>query len=115
MQLATLYHERWEVECVFDELKTHLVQRRRTMRSKTPEGVRQEFIGWVLAHYAVCWLMHQAASAHRLEQRQLSFTGHVHLLRRTQPLSGAFPPQYTPEEERAGFAICYARPPRCGA
>ena len=85
------------------------------MRSKTPEGVRQEFIGWVLAHYAVCWLMHQAASAHRLEQRQLSFTGHVHLLRRTQPLSGAFPPQYTPEEERAGFAICYARPPRCGA
>jgi Transposase DDE domain len=92
LQLATLYHERWEVEGVFEELKTHLVQRQRTLRSKTPEGVRQEFIGWVLAHYAVCWLMHQAAGAHRLEQRRLSFTGHVHLLRRAQPLSGAFPP-----------------------
>jgi hypothetical protein len=92
LELATLYHERWEVEGVFDELKTHLAQRRRTLRSKTPEGVRQEFYGWVLAHYAVCWLMHQAASVHRLRQRSLSFTGHVHLLRRAQPRSGAFPP-----------------------
>jgi Insertion element 4 transposase N-terminal/Transposase DDE domain len=92
LELAALYHERWEVEAVFDELKTHLVQRRRTLRSKTPDGVRQEFYGWVLAHYAVCWLMHQAASAHRLQQRQLSFTGHVHLLRRAQPRSGAFSP-----------------------
>lgn len=92
LELATLYHERWEVEAVFDELKTHLVQRRRTLRSKTPEGVRQEFYGWVLAHYAVCWLMHQAASSQRVRHRSLSFTGHVQLLRRAQPLSGAFPP-----------------------
>lgn len=92
LELATLYHERWEVEAVFDELKTHLAQRRRTLRSKTPAGVHQEFYGWVLAHYAVCWLMHQAASAHRLQQRRLSFTGHVHLLRRAQPRSGVFPP-----------------------
>ena len=92
LELAALYHERWEIEAVFDELKTHLTQRRRTLRSKTPDGVRQEFFGWVLAHYAVCWLMHQAASAHRVHLRSLSFTGHVHLLRRSQPLSGAFPP-----------------------
>jgi hypothetical protein len=93
LELAQLYHERWEVEAVFDELKTHLTQRRRTLRSKTPEGVRQEFYGWVLAHYAVCWLMHQAASAQRLEQRRLSFTGHVHMLRRAQPHSGGISPQ----------------------
>jgi hypothetical protein len=93
LELATLYHERWEVEGVFDELKTHLAQRRRTLRSKMPDGVRQEFLGWVLAHYAVCWLMHQAASAHRVRQRSLSFTGHVQLLRRAQPRSGAFPPR----------------------
>ena len=96
LELAALYHERWEVEAVFDELKMHLVQRRRTLRSKTPNGVRQEFYGWVLAHYAVCWLMHQAASAHRLQQRSLSFTSHVHLLRRAQPRSGAFPPSAPP-------------------
>jgi Insertion element 4 transposase N-terminal/Transposase DDE domain len=95
LELATLYHERWEVEGVFDELKTHLANKRRTLRSKTPEGVRQEFFGWVLAHYAVCWLMHQAASAHRMRQRSLSFTGHVRLLQREQPHSGAFPPSAT--------------------
>lgn len=92
LELATLYHERWEVEGVFDELKTHLVQRRRTLRSKTPDGVRQEFYGWVLAHYAVCWLMHEAASAHRMHQRKLSFTGNVQLMRRAQPQSGALSP-----------------------
>ena len=36
LELAALYHERWEVEAVFDELKTHLLQRRRVLRSKTP-------------------------------------------------------------------------------
>jgi Insertion element 4 transposase N-terminal/Transposase DDE domain len=92
LELARLYHERWEVEAVFDELKTHLGQGRRTLRSKTPEGVEQEFYGWVLAHYAVCWLMHQSASANRLRQRSLSFTGHMQLLRHAQPRSGAFPP-----------------------
>ena len=92
LELATLYHERWEVEAVFDELKTHLLQKRRVLRSKTPDLIRQEFYGWVLAHYAVRWLMHQAATTHRVEQRSLSFTASTQLLRRAQPQSGAFPP-----------------------
>jgi Insertion element 4 transposase N-terminal/Transposase DDE domain len=92
LQLALLYHERWEIEAAFDELKTHLTHGRRTLRSKTAEGVRQEFYGWLLAHYAVCWLMHQSASEHRLHQRVLSFTGHANLLRRVFPRSGEFPP-----------------------
>ena len=97
LELAALYHQRWQVEAVFDELKTHLVQRRRVLRSKTPEGVRQEFYGWVLAHYAVRWLMHQAAQQHRLEHAALSFASHVQLLRRSQPRSGAFPPRAAPK------------------
>lgn len=91
-ELAALYHRRWEIEEVFDEMKTHLRQSRRVLRSKTPELVRQEFYGWVLAHYAVRWLLHQGASASRTRHDELSFKGHVELLRRTQPLSGAFPP-----------------------
>ena len=93
LELAEPYHERWQIEAVFDELKTHLQQKRRVLRSKTAELVRQEFYGWVLAHYAVRWLMHQVASEHQLLHAQLSFTAHVQLLRRTQPLSGAFPPR----------------------
>jgi Transposase DDE domain len=93
MELAALYHQRWEVEAVFDELKTHLRQSRRVLRSKTPELVRQEFFGWVLAHYAVRWLLHQGATLDRIPHAELSFKGHVELLRRTQPQSGAFSPR----------------------
>jgi len=93
LELAALYHERWQVEAVFDELKTHLRQSRRVLRSKTAELVRQEFYGWVLAHYAVRWLMHEASERHRLRHDTLSFTRHVHLVRREQPRSGAFPPK----------------------
>jgi len=92
LELAALYHERWEVEGVFDELKTHLHQRRRALRSKTADLVRQEFYGWVLTHYAVRWLMHAAATEHQVPPHRLSFVAHVQLLRRAQPQSGAFPP-----------------------
>jgi hypothetical protein len=110
-ELAGLYHQRWHVEAVFDELKTHLRQGRRVLRSKTAELVRQEFYGWVLAHYAVRWLLHQGATASRTPHEDLSFTGHVQLMRRAQPHSGAFPPsaahkapplvQPTPPSQRA--------------
>ncbi len=93
MELAALYHQRWEIEAVFDELKTHLRQSRRVLRSKTPDLVRQEFYGWVLAHYAVRWLLHQGAIRHRVPHAELSFKGHVELLRRAQPHSGAFSPR----------------------
>ena len=93
LELAALYHERWQVEEVFDELKTHLLKSRRVLRSKTAELVRQEFNGWVLAHYAVRWLLHQGATRHRMPHEALSFASHVQLLRREQPLSGAFPPR----------------------
>jgi hypothetical protein len=102
LELAALYHQRWQVEEVFDELKTHLLKSRRVLRSKTAELVRQEFYGWVLAHYAVRWLLHQGASRHRIPHAELSFTGHVQLLRRAQPRSGAFPPRAA---EKAGALV----------
>jgi hypothetical protein len=91
-ELAALYHTRWDVESVFDELKTHLRQSRRVLRSKMPDLVRQEFYGWMLAHYAVRWLMLGAAKQAQKSPRDLSFTRSVHLFRRAQPQSGAFPP-----------------------
>lgn len=93
LELAALYHRRWQVEAVFDELKTHLLRSRRVLRSKTAEGVRQEFYGWVLAHYSVRWLLHQGAASHRMPHEDLSFASHLQLLRRAQPRSGAFPPK----------------------
>ena len=100
LELAALYQQRWEVEAVFDELKVHLLQKRRVLRSKTANLVRQEFYGWVLAHYAARWLMHQAATEHRQPDRSLSFTANVQLMRCAQPQSGAFSPSASKKAEK---------------
>jgi len=45
LELVALSHERWEVELVIDEIKTHERAQRKVLRSKTPDGVRQELYG----------------------------------------------------------------------
>jgi len=74
LALIELYHERWEVELVIDEIKTHQRLQRKVLRSKTPEGVYQELYGLFLAHYAVRALMTQAAIPAHLDPDRLSFT-----------------------------------------
>jgi len=91
-ELAALYHERWEVENAFDELKTHLRGASIVLRSRTPELVRQEFYGLLLAHYAVRDLMHEAAQAADADPDTVSFTHTVRVVRRKLPRYGAFPP-----------------------
>jgi hypothetical protein len=74
LALIELYHERWEVELVIDEIKTHERVQRKVLRSKTPEGVYQELYGLFLAHYAVRALMAQAARGAHLDPDRLSFS-----------------------------------------
>lgn len=74
LSLIELYHERWEIELVIDEIKTHERAQRRVLRSKTPEGVRQELYGIFLAHYLVRALMAQGAVQAQLDPDRLSFT-----------------------------------------
>src|SRR5947209_1889720 len=74
LELIGLYHERWEIELVIDEIKTHERVQRKVLRSKTPEGVRQELYGIYLAHYAVRVLLAQAAVEAELDPDRLSFT-----------------------------------------
>ena len=94
-ELAALYQERWEMETAFDELKTHLRGARRVLRSKTPELVRQEVWGLLLAHFAIRTLMHDAALGALPRARDpdtLSFTHAVHVTRRTLSHVTAIPP-----------------------
>src|SRR5438876_633172 len=74
LELIALYHERWEIELVIDEIKTHERAQRKVLRSKTPEGVRQELYGIYLAHYAVRALLAQTAMEAVLDPDRLSFT-----------------------------------------
>jgi hypothetical protein len=59
-ELAALYHEPWEIEGALAELKTQLSGAQVVLRSKTPELVRQEFWGLLLAHFAVRGLIYEA-------------------------------------------------------
>jgi IS4 transposase len=90
--LAALYHERWEIEGALDELKTHLRGARVVLRSKTPELVRQEFWGLLLAHFAVRGLMHEAALRADEDPDRLSFLHAVRVVRRKLPLFAALSP-----------------------
>jgi len=92
-ELATLYHERWEVEGVFSELKTRLCAGgHTTLRSKTPELVEQELWGLVLAHFAVRQLIVHAGLLHTIDPDKLSFTHAVRTVKRRLPQAAAIPP-----------------------
>lgn len=91
-ELAALYHERWEIETALDELKTHLRGARIVLRSKTPDLVRQEFYGLILAHFAIRNLMHEAALQADEDPDRLSFLHAVRVVRRKLAAFGAFPP-----------------------
>src|SRR5919112_3041097 len=91
-ELAALYHERWEIEGALDELKTHLRGARVVLRSKTPELVRQEVWGLLLAHFAVRGLMHEAALQANEDPDRLSFSHAVRVVRRKVPLFAALSP-----------------------
>jgi hypothetical protein len=79
-RLIVLYHERWEEELSFDELKTHQ-RERAVLRSETPAGVVQEIYGLLLGHYVIRKLMCEAADAAGVAPRTLSFVNTLKILR----------------------------------
>jgi len=96
-EVAALYHERWEAESTFDEFKTHLRGGAAIrLRSKTPDLVRQEVYGLLLAHYVVRAVMYEAACHGEADPDRLSFVHTVRVLRRSLPRTAGFPPAETP-------------------
>jgi len=92
LELAALYHERWEIESVFAEFKTHLRSNSTVLRSKTPDLVRQELWGLLLAHFAIRQIMAQAAWPRGLDPDRLSFTHAVRVIKRKMPQAAAISP-----------------------
>jgi hypothetical protein len=80
LEAPLAYHERWEQELAFDEIKTHLSGRAVPIRSKTPAGVVQEIYGLMLAHYAVRRVMHDAAVVAMHDPDRLSFIDSLRVL-----------------------------------
>jgi hypothetical protein len=93
-ELAALYHERWETEGIFDEFKTHVRGGAHVvLRSKTPDLLRQEVYGLLLAHYVVRAVLHDAALQVGEDPDRLSFVHAVRVMRRKLPqAAGLFSP-----------------------
>jgi hypothetical protein len=92
LDLAALYAQRWEFEISLGELKTHQGAPRMVLRSHTPDGVQQEVYGFLLVHYAIRALMHQAALDAAIDPDQVSFTRTLRLARRQVPAQAALSP-----------------------
>jgi hypothetical protein len=70
--LPGLYHQRWQIETTFDELKNeHGMEG--GLRSKTPEGIAYEVAGHVTLYLLVRWLIVEAAIKHGLDPLRISF------------------------------------------
>jgi len=81
-ELATIYHERWEIEIGFREIEVHQVGHSRVLRSKSPEMVRQEIWGILLAHYAIRKMMVEAADYADVDPDRASFLRSLQIIRR---------------------------------
>ena len=72
-ELVSLYHERWEQELAYDEMKTHLVSTAVPFRSRTPQRILQEAYGLLIAYNLLRGLMAEAAARAQLPPLRLSF------------------------------------------
>ena len=80
-ELAELYHERWELELGYDEIKTELLDREEAIRSRKPEGVKQELWGILLAYNLVRFEMDRIAAEANVEPTRISFVEALRLIR----------------------------------
>lgn len=79
-EITALYHERWEIEHVYDEVKTEILDREETIRSRNPQGARQEIWGILLAFNLVRLEMEQVADEADVEPTRISFITALHLI-----------------------------------
>ena len=91
-QLAALYHERGEIETALDELQTHPRGSKIVLRSKTPDLVRLEFHGLLMAHFAIRGPKHEAALQAGEDPDRLSLLHAVRIIRRKLAHCSAIPP-----------------------
>ena len=91
-ELALAYAQRWEIETVFDELKTHQRGPRAVLRSKSPALVQQEIWGHLCCHYAIRTLMWESADHAKIDPDRVSFVAALRIARRSISAARDFSP-----------------------
>lgn len=92
-ELALLYHERWDVEGFFRQIKSAQLNATRIFRSKSPDGVRQEFWAHLAVHYATTRIMVDAAHHADLDPDRISHKNAVRIIRSRIWIPESFPPR----------------------
>ena len=91
-EIAVAYAQRWEIESVFDELKTHQRGSKMVLRSKSPALVQQEIWGHLCCHYAIRTLMFEAAHDAEVDPDRVSFVAALRITRRSLSQARGFSP-----------------------
>lgn len=79
--VIALYHERWEQELAYREIKAETLEGEETIRSQTPERVRQELWGLFVAYNIVRREMESVADELKIVPARISFRMALRLIR----------------------------------
>jgi hypothetical protein len=117
-EVVGLYHERWEIELGYDEIKTHMLAREEAIRSRTPIGVLQELWAIGLAYNLVRVEMERAADEAGVVPTRISFVNalsmicHAWIVWSTPPLApGRIPSALTDLRQRLRLLLLPERRP----
>ena len=97
-EIAALYHERWELELGFDEVKTEMLDREEALRSQSPRGVAQEVWGLALVYNLVRAEMEIIADEVGVPPTRISFVTALHLMRSFWFLAARIAPGRLPRQ-----------------
>jgi hypothetical protein len=100
-EVVALYHERWEMELAYDEVKTVMLERAEAIRSQSPVAVTQELWGLLLAYNLVRLEMRRVAAAAGVAPTRVSFIGALRLIRDEWLWSAVAAPGAIPRHLRA--------------
>ncbi|KAK1548291.1 hypothetical protein Q3G72_016321 [Acer saccharum] len=116
LEIAQMYHLRWEIELGFKEIKTTLLERREALRSQSPAGVQQEIAGIFVAYNLIRREMYMVAKQHNVSASRISFTAAlqmVHTFFHWSSLQAAAPGNFPKDLSRAREQLWDLRlPPR---
>ncbi len=90
--LAIVYHERWDIEGFFKQIKSVQLNAERIFRSKSPDGVRQEFWAHLGVHFATMRITVDAAHQAKLDPDRISHKDTVRIIRSRIWIPDSFPP-----------------------
>ncbi len=80
-EIVAIYHERWEIELSYDEIKTHMLDSETTLRSRTVEGVEQELWGVLVTYNLIRVEMERIADEAQVPPTRISFVMAMRFIR----------------------------------